>query len=182
MSIQAGEIDPSEKIIVPCVLYELPYSEAGSIDGVFITDWSSVSRFFKDKYLKSKVPYDLFKNDRLLHRTALYSFWSGEKPAPEDLLRQLSDPVQIRIIRSRLTKIESLFVLDQNGFGLTSEYHRKSQTLQELSRVLGFDARSVINEERRVKKMVASLNKRFERKRMSTQTREFREKQKRLKN
>jgi hypothetical protein len=179
MSLQAGGIDPKDKIIVPCVLYELPYSETGSVDGVYITDWSSLSRFFKDKYIRSKRPYDLFEKDRLLHRTAVYSFWAGEKPTPDDLLRQLSDPVQIRIIRSRLTEIESLFFIDESRFGLTSEYHRKTQTLYELARVLGFDAQVAIREDGRVKKMVAALNQKFERKRLTKQIRAFREKQKR---
>ena len=179
MSLEAGGIDPRDKTIVPCVLYEVPYSEAGTVDGVFIADWSSLSRFFKDRYIRAKRPHDIFEKDRLLHRIPLYSFWSNEKPTPQDLVRQLSDPVQLQIMRSRLAEIESVFIVDQNGFGLTREYRRKAQTLNELAKILGFDARFATKEEKRVTKMVASLNKKFREKKLIAQTRSFREKQKR---
>src|SRR5260221_11470636 len=122
MSIQAGGIDPAGKTIVPCVLYELPYAEKGSHDGVFVADWFSLRRFFDDRYISLKQPYDLFAKHQLLHRIGLYSFWSGEQPTVDDLLRQLSDPVQIRILRSRLTETESLFLIGENAFGVTKEY------------------------------------------------------------
>jgi hypothetical protein len=179
MSIEAGGIDPRSKTIVPCVLYDLPYAEPGSIEGVFIADWSSVSRFFKNRYLRSKIPYALPKRNRLLHRTALYSFWSGERPSPEDLLRQLSDPTQIKIMRSRREPIESVFIVDEESFGVTTEYQRRQLKMAELGRLLGFDHRVVSREERRVRKMVTALNRKFERVQLRDQTRAFREKQKR---
>jgi hypothetical protein len=181
MSIEAGGVDPGTKTIVPCILYGLPYAEAGPTDGVFIADWSSLSRFFKTRYLRSKRPHELFDRDRLLHRTALYSFWTGDKPTPDDLLRQLSDPIQIKIVRSRMEPIESVFIVDENRFGVTTEHQRGPLELRKLGGLLGFDARAVDREEQRIKKMVASLNKRFKGKRLITQTRAFREKQKRQK-
>jgi hypothetical protein len=181
MSIEAAGIDARTKTIVPCVLYELPYAEPGSTEGVFIADWSSLSRFFKNRYLRSKIPYSLPKRNRLLHRTALYSFWSGEEPTIEDLLRQLSDPIQIKIVRSRMERIESVFIVDENAFGVTTEYQRGHLSMKELGNLLGFDSRAVSREERRVGKMVAALNKKFERTQLIDQTRAFREKQKREK-
>ena len=179
MSIQAGGVDPTDKTIVPCVLYELPYAETGSHDGVFIADWLSLRRFFNDRYISLKQPYDLFKKHQLLHRIGLYSLWRGEKPAPDDLLRQLSDPVQIRILRSRLGETESFFLIDENAFGLAKEYYRNAQSMHELARVLGFDAQEAASVDRHFKKQVASANKKFERKRLLLQTRAFRENQKR---
>ena len=95
LSIAASGIDPTAKKIVPCILYELPYSEPGPTDGVYIADWSSVSRFFDGRYLRAKLPYDLPNANKLLHRIALYSFWSGEAPTPNDFLKQLANPIQV---------------------------------------------------------------------------------------
>jgi nuclease-like protein len=181
MSIEASGINPREKKIVPCVLYALPYAEPGPIEGVFIADWSSLSRFFKNRYLKSKQPHELFGRHRLLHRSALYSFWNGKEPTPEDLLRQLSNPVQVQIVRSRMERIESVFIVDENGVGVTTEYQRGSMRMKDLGDLLGFDFRAVSHEERRVKKMVAALNKKLEKKQVISQTRAFRESDKRRK-
>jgi hypothetical protein len=60
-----------------------------------------------------------------------------------------------------------------------SEYQRKPQTLHELAKVLGFDGRAAIKEDRRVKKFVGSLNKKFEKRKLIRQMRAFRENQKR---
>jgi hypothetical protein len=179
MSIEVSGIDPTSKTIVPCVLYCLPYSETGPIDGVYISDWYSIGRFFKDKYIKSKQPYEVGRRNRLLHRTAVYSFWSGEEPSPEDLLRQLSDPVQVKIVRSRMRQIESLFLVGQNAFGRTIEYRRESISMKELGKLLGFDSRSVTQGDRKVGKIVSVLNRKFEKRRLIDQTRTFREQLKR---
>jgi len=181
MSINASGIDPGAKTIVPCILYALPYAEIGPIDGVYIADWSSLSRFFKNRYIRAKQPYELYGRGRLLHRTALYSFWSGEEPAPEDLLQQLSNPVQIRIVRSRMQRIESVFIVDESSFGLTTEYQRGPINMTELGKLLGFDSAAASREEKKVGKMVAALNKKLKTKQLINQTRDFREKAKRQK-
>jgi hypothetical protein len=64
---------------------------------------------------------------------------------------------------------------------ITTEYQRGHLSMKELGNLLGFDSRAVSREERRVGKMVAALNKKFERTQLIDQTRAFREKQKREK-
>jgi hypothetical protein len=181
MSIEISGIDPASKTIVPCVLYCLPYSETGPVDGVYISDWYSLGRFFKNRYIRSKQPYEVGRRNRLLHRTAIYSFWNGEEPSPEDLLRQLSDPVQVKIVRSRMQQIESLFLVGKNAFGRTTEYRRGSTSMKELGELLNFDSRSVTQGDRKVRKMVSALNRKLERRQLIDQTRTFREQLKREK-
>jgi hypothetical protein len=179
MAINAGGIDPSEKIIVPAILYELPYAEIGQRNGVYISDWYSLSRFFSDRYISFRKSYDLLKKHKLTHRTAIYSFWRGEQPSPEDLLRQLNEPIQIRAIFESLTQIDSVFAIGKDAFGLTKEWYRKSQTLSEIARIFGFDAQEAKDDSRRMKKQVEFWNRRLERGRLIAQERAFREKRKR---
>jgi hypothetical protein len=179
MVMAAGGVDPVDKIIVPCVLYELPYAEIGQRDGVYIADWYGLSRFFSDRYISLRQSYDLFKKHKLTHRTAIYSFWQGEQPAASDLLRQLSNPVQVRLVVESLSQIDSLFEIGKSAFGLTQEWYRRAQTLPELARILGFDAQEAKDDGKRMKKKIAFWNKRFKRKRLIVQDRAFREKRKR---
>lgn len=172
-------VHPRGKKIVPCILHALPYSEPGPVDGVFIADWSSVSRFFTNRYLRMKQPLKLFKDSRLLHRSAMYSFWSAERPKPEDFCRQLANPVQIRIIESRMERIESVFIVDEESFGITTEYQRGPTDLKQLGKLLGFDPKALVRTERKVAKIVSAMNKKHERDQLIEQTRRFREQQKR---
>jgi hypothetical protein len=105
--------------------------------------------------------------------------WKGEQPLPDDLLHQLNDPIQIRIILSSLTEVDSLFAVGENAFGLTKEYYRKTLTLHELARILGFSAQEAKDDDRQMKKTIAYWNRRFERKRLISQERAFRERRKR---
>jgi Nuclease-related domain len=179
MLMTAGGVDIADKIIVPCVLYELPYAEIGEREGVYIADWYGLSRFFSDRYISFRKSYDLFKKHKLTHRTAIYSFWKGEQPAASDLLRQLTSPMQVRVVVESLVQIDSLFAIGKNAFGLTHEWYRKAQTLPELARILGFDAQEAKDDGKQMEKRIAFLNKRFERKRLLLQDRAFREKCKR---
>jgi hypothetical protein len=59
-------------------------------------------RFFEDRHLKLIRPHELGGGRRILHRVAFRSLWAGDKPTPEDLLKQLEDPIQVRMISERL--------------------------------------------------------------------------------
>ena len=179
MAIEAGGVDPRQMQIVPIILYEAPYAEGGAHDGIYIADWSSIGRFFKDRYLNSKTPHVLHRKKRLIHRSGLYSFWQGKEPAPNDLMRQLSDPVQVRIMQSRIKEIESVFVIDENRLGVSRELQRGPFILERVGKLLGFDAAGVKSEERKARRQVAALNKALEQKELRQQTRAFRERQKR---
>jgi hypothetical protein len=101
------------------------------------------------------------------------------QPSPEDLLRQLNEPIQIRAIFESLTQIDSVFAIGKDAFGLTKEWYRKSQTLSEIARIFGFDAQEAKDDSRRMKKQVEFWNRRLERGRLIAQERAFREKRKR---
>ena len=46
--MERAGIDSTGKTIVPCVLNSLPFSMNGCPDGVYVTDWSALKRFFDD--------------------------------------------------------------------------------------------------------------------------------------
>ena len=79
----------------------------------------------------------------------------------------------------RIQEIESVFVVDENGFGLTKERRLGAASLPLLSKVLGFDLREVRRVEKDVGRKVKTFNKKFKMKQVVEQTRVFREKLKR---
>ncbi|MBI3372374.1 MAG: hypothetical protein HY017_11545 [Betaproteobacteria bacterium] len=95
-------VDAKGKQIVPCVVNAMPFSVPGAVDGVYFTDMSALTRFFEARHLRLIQPHNLGGGRRLLHRVALRSLWSGDKPSPEDLLKHLDDPVQVKMISERL--------------------------------------------------------------------------------
>ena len=179
LATNAGNVDPREMKIVPVVLFGTPYSEAGSHDGVYVADWSSVSRVFTSSTLKVKRPYQIHRKGRLKHEIELYRLWADERPSPQDLVRQFNDPVQIRILESRVEKIQSIFLVDEAKYGMSEEYRRGEIKLDRLANLLDFNEASVRKEDSLVRRGVAKLNKSLERKELINQTRSFREKKKR---
>jgi hypothetical protein len=78
-----------------------------------------------------------------------------------------------------MERIESIFIVNEEGFGTTTEYQRGPTNLKQLGKVLGFDAKTLFRTERKVAKAVSALNKKYERDQLISQTRRFREQQKR---
>ena len=79
-------IDVANKTIVPCVVNSLPYAMKGDQNGVYVTDASSLKRFFQERYFHIVRPHHLKLNVTVLHRTAMKSLWSADKPTPADLV------------------------------------------------------------------------------------------------
>jgi len=155
ISTTVGGPDPRTKIIVPCVLYNLPYAVPGRIDGVYVTDWSSLARFFRERYVHIKVPHRPRDDVRLLHRTAIYSFWNGSEPTPVDLLRHLDEPFQVRAMGARRVERQHAFPLGEGYLGVATVFERRPASVEFFADLCGFDAK----EARRVQRGVAKLAK-----------------------
>lgn len=82
----------SDLLLIPCVLNALPFS-IGEFEGVFFTDASSLSRLFKSAAFETVV---LLPNEEAL-TFPTYRIWAGDKVTPEDLLRQIQNPPQLRM-------------------------------------------------------------------------------------
>lgn len=147
MAIEAGGIDPRDFQIVPCVLYSLPYAMDGSDRGVYVTDWSSLGRFFEERYLYRKIPFNLPGGHKGLRRIGVYSQWTTDTPTPEELLRHLRDPLQVRLMRARMEPRMSDFLIANRHLVETTEFGKAPLTLDLHAKVLGFDAADVRRQE-----------------------------------
>jgi len=168
-------VDVATKRIVPCVLNALPFSLPGDVEGVYFTDASVLKRFFQERYFHISSPYRIDKNVQILHRTAMYSLWAGDKPSPEDLVRQLEDPFQVKLMVAH-TKIGSPpFAIGSVDIVMAGEFLRTEWTIESYADLVGLSAEWIQKErgriERQVKELKTEVKRSRRRKRRRKQTR-----------
>lgn len=97
------------KQVVHCVINSLPYAMIDGVDDIYFTDEGSFTRFFQQSEIGPRsIGLDEGLGD-IDPDTAVAFLWDGERPTPEDLLRQLRNPIQLVIATSH-TKGSTLLI------------------------------------------------------------------------
>lgn len=94
-------VNLNEYEIIPLVMNCLPYSTNQIIENVYVTDFSSFSKFFSDKFV-NRVAY----GNNNVEKIPKYQLWAGDKPTANEFIDYLKNPIQIKMlldsIKSRL--------------------------------------------------------------------------------
>jgi len=143
MSIAVSGIDPREKTIVPVVLYSLPVADEGADESISLTDWSSLTRFFRERYVHIKNYHEVEPNKRVLHRIAIHDLWKGDEPTPKRFAEELRYPFQTKLMMARCEGFPSLMRFSDDTFGITVEWSAGEMDMKRLSDFFGFDPASV---------------------------------------
>lgn len=98
----------ASKTRVPILLNCFPFSAPGKIDGIYLYDYSALSRFFESGEIKLKSASP--GGDVTEIGTGI-RLWAGDEPAPQDLVAQLEMPSQIENVLGSLKR-------DPRGFPL----------------------------------------------------------------
>lgn len=98
---------------MPVIVNCFPYSAPGQVDGVYLYDYSALSRFFASGEIKIKSAQS--GKDVEEYGTGI-RLWAGEKATPEDLLAQLESPQQFAAVVTSLER-------DPRGFPLLPDWH-----------------------------------------------------------
>jgi hypothetical protein len=104
--------DAVAKIRVPVIVNCFPYSAPGRLDDVYQYDYSALSRFFESGEIKMKAAAPGKKVEE--YGTGI-RFWAGENPTPEDLLKQMEEPLQFKTVLDSLER-------DSRGFQLLPDW------------------------------------------------------------
>jgi len=131
------------KTIVPCVLNSLPYARSGDIDGVYCTDSSILERFFSQPHLTLKSPFQLTEKTTVLHRIRIASFWQGDKPRPEDLLKQLREPFQLKLLQAHTELRPRSYPLSPTHSVMVGEFARTPWSIDSVTNAFGVPADGV---------------------------------------
>lgn len=150
-------IDVRDKIIVPCVLNALPYSEPGKSDDVYFTDSSALKRFLQERYVHVKTPHRITEHAQILHRVAMRSLWSADQPSAEDLIRQLEEPFQIQLMLEHTELAPVVFPISDTELVAAGQFVRSKTSIESYADAMGVSAQSVRTEMAAVAKEVEKL-------------------------
>ncbi len=153
-------VDVTTKTVISCVLNALPFSLPGPADGVYYIDASVLKRFFQERYFHVKVPHWIDENVQILHRTAMHSFWSSDHPSPEDLLKQLEMPFQLKLELAHTELVPAFIALGDGGIVVTGEYASKDKTIESISDIVKVSSENVRKEITDVNRQVKKIKKR----------------------
>jgi hypothetical protein len=84
------------------VLNAMPVSMAGEDNGVYFYDASALGKFLREKEISILVDPSGSLGETTV--VASHTLWKGEAPAAADLLAQLADPIQLKLVRRKLTQ------------------------------------------------------------------------------
>ncbi len=112
------------KTIVPCVVNAMAYSIPNGLDGVYFTDLSALGRFFQGRFLHHPRAAAVDGSGERDPAVPLYSQWHGETPTAEDLLVQLRNPIQFKLLAASLQLRRDAFELDKTTLVLTADLTR----------------------------------------------------------
>jgi hypothetical protein len=128
------------KTIVPCVLNSLPYARTGDLDGVYCTDSSSLERFLSHRYLFIKTPHRIRKGLTVMHRVAVTSLWKENRPGPEDFLKQLKEPFQLKLLKAHTELRSGTFPIGPTHVVSAIEFTRKAWSVESVTAAFGVSA------------------------------------------
>jgi hypothetical protein len=91
--------------IVPCILENETYSLSVQFGGVYVYDWSALTRFFSEGSFGVSRDHRLPENTVARNRVPVKRIWAGGAPTADDLIAQMRDPHQFAVVaHHRLTE------------------------------------------------------------------------------
>lgn len=106
---------------VPVVLNCFPYAVPGPIEGVYLYDYSALSRFFLSGEIMLKAAGPDKESQEFGTGKRL---WAGNQPTPDDLLIQLARPQQLESMMALLKRDRKGFPLPPDGWVFGTEFTR----------------------------------------------------------
>lgn len=154
--------DVTNKTIVPCIVNSLPYALKGDRKGVYVTDASSLKRFFEDRHFHIIRPHNLTRNAKILHRTAIKSLWATDKPTPDDLIAYLSDPIQLQLMIEHTRTRQHTFTLGEKSVATVTDLTRDEISVSSIAKLFSVDEKWVRQEELVVTQAIRKAKVKYE--------------------
>jgi hypothetical protein len=116
------------------------------------------------RYFIVKSPHGIRKAT-LIHRVAVALFWKGDQPGPEDLLRQLREPFQLKLIRAHTELNAGIFPISATYVVASTEFVRKTWSVESVAETFGMRGTNVRRTLGLVRQQVGNAQRRAARKR-----------------
>jgi hypothetical protein len=122
------------------ILNAMPVSIAGEINGVHFYDASALGKLLREKEISILVdPSGSFGETTVV---ATHTLWEGDAPKAADLLAQLKDPIQLKLIQHKLTLDWHYLPLSPNLLAAVPFIKSGTLTPEEMLEALGHTAES----------------------------------------
>jgi len=113
------------KTRVPVIINCFPYSSAGKVNGVYLYDYSALSRFFESGEIKMK---SVGSGKWVQEQGTGIRLWAEDTPQPEDLIAQLEMPSQLESVIETLARDPRGFPLPPDWWAYGVSFTRKEST------------------------------------------------------
>jgi hypothetical protein len=130
--------------IVPCILENETYSLPVQLDGVYVYDWSALSRFFQEASFGVCRDHRLSGNIVARNRVQMKRIWAGDAPTADDLIAEMGNPHQFAVMTHHV-------VAEDFGFGLSNDTvtidiicRRTPMTIESMAAAVGASPDAVI--------------------------------------
>ena len=122
--------------VVPVVLHNDTFQLKGEWDGVYVYDWSALTRFFKEGAFHATRLHRV-NGKPVGVRAALKRIWKCDTPTPDDLLAELDDPHQLMLMDKLSEWQPSEFQLDEETVVRDWALVRRPMTEQNMAAACG---------------------------------------------
>ena len=137
--------DAASLPVIPIVLHNETWQLRGAIEGVYVHDWSALTRFFeRPTYHATRL--HRINGKTIANQVAIASLWEGERPTPDDLMRQLEDPIQTRIEEAHVHLVPHDFALDAETAARDWFLRLEPKTEESMCEALGVDPGPVLEQ------------------------------------
>lgn len=130
--------------LVPILLQNETFQIAGPIDGVYVYDWSALSRFFEAPFYRWAHQHQIAPHMTFSNRVAVKRIWANEAPSADDLIAEMTDPLQIKLLDRVSQIVPSVFSLDETTMVWDWSIIRHPTTLEDYAAACGVDPASII--------------------------------------
>lgn len=132
------------RTIVPCVLNNLPYGRVGEHEGVYFYEYSALGRFFASRCLNVKTFNDYGPpRGRVETAIEVLPIWAGPAPTDHDLMREIQNSFQLRVLAHHSRQTTLTFHLDETTLAVCQEFVREDVTPFTLAKMAGVSPRAV---------------------------------------
>ncbi|CAO1653105.1 nuclease-related domain-containing protein [Parasphingorhabdus sp. NYA22] len=128
--------------IIPIVLHNETWQLAGALDGVYVHDWSALTRFFQEPAYHITRLHRV-NGQTIANRVPIASLWEGDLPTPFDLIKQLEEPIQTRIEEAHARLAGHQFPLDEETIVQNWWQRLDPKTETSMCNVFGVDVTAV---------------------------------------
>ncbi len=130
--------------VVPILLHNETFQLPGDIDGVYVYDWSALSRFFESPYFRVAHDHQIAPGQIFRNRVAVKRIWTGETPTADDLIAEMRDPLQLKVLNEVSEVAESVFSLDEKTLALDWSIIRQPTTVESYAAACGVDPAPIV--------------------------------------